>query len=64
MRQSANGLPNIQSLVGCQRSLRWDLDLPQHFSQFPDHQQNYASMHRNERLVDCAWLSHSVSDAR
>ena len=64
MHQSANGSPNIQFLVGRQRALRCDLDLPQHFSQFPDHQQNYASMHRNERLVDCAWLSHSVSEAR
>ena len=54
MRQSANGLPNIQSLVGRQQSLRRDLDTAKHFSQLPDRQQYYASRHRNERLVDCA----------
>ena len=64
MRQSANGLPNVQSLVGRQRSLRWDLDAAKHFSQLPDRQQYYASRHRNERLVDCACQSHSVSDVR
>ena len=64
MRQSANGLPNIQSLVGRQRSLRSDLYAAKHFSQLPDRQQYYDSSHHNERLTYCAWLSHSVSDGR